>query len=362
MTEARMARHLAAVPRNADSSERLDLAGDLVAAVSGRVLRPGESNFDRTISRIDPARAHHPAVMVAAADARDVSLVLQLAAAHDVCVTVLGTGHSAVAPIWGGVLLTLSGLDSVDINPVTRTALVGAGASWRTVLAAAGVHSLGPVCGSAPDVGVIGFLLGGGIGPVSRTYGFGSDHVRSFQVALASGVIVDVDADHHRDLFWALRGGKVNPGVVVLSALIELLAITEIYGGGLYYAAPDIPMVLQAYQQFISDAEIAETLTSSVAILRIPELPDLPPAISGRTVAHLRIGYVGSAQVAEQLLKPLRRAATPVLGTIGVLPYTEIGRIHNDPTAPSAHAGAGCCCRNSPTKRSAHCSGPRGRT
>ena len=345
MTGSRVARHLAGVPRNPHPPEHLDLVGDLAGALSGRVLQPGEPDFDRVISRIDPARVHRPAVMVIAANARDVSLVMQTAGVHDVSVTVLGTGHSAAAPIRGGILLTLSSLDSVDVDPTTRTALVGAGASWRSVLAAAEAFALGPICGSAPDVGVIGFLLGGGIGPVSRTYGFGSDHVRSFQVVLASGAMIDVDAEHHRDLFWALRGGKTNPGVVVLSAVIDLLPITEIYGGGLYYAAHDISEVLQAYQQFIGDAELAESLTSSAAILRIPELPDLPPAISGRTVAHLRIGYVGSAPEAEQLLAPLRQAATPVLDTTGVLSYTDIGRIHNDPATLSAHVGGGLLLR-----------------
>ena len=350
MTETRLVRHLAAVPSGSPDrpsapapGQLLSIADDLTRALTGQVLRPTGQNFEQAIGRIDPNRAHHPAVMVVAADARDVSSVMQMASDHGVAVAVVGTGHSAVAPVQDGVLLTLSGLDSVDINPMTRTALVGAGASWRNVLDAAGAFGLGPICGSAPDVGVIGFLLGGGIGPVSRTYGFGSDQVRRFQVVLASGEIVDVDADHHGDLFWALRGGKANPGVVVLSVEINLLPITEIYGGGLYYAEQDIPAMLHAYQGVIgaNASHITENLTTSIAILRIPELPDLPPAISGRTVAHLRIGYIGSPLEAERLLEPLRRAATPVLGTLGVVPCAEIGRIHNDPTALSAHVGGG---------------------
>ena len=146
------------------------------------------------------------------------------------------------------------------------------------------------------------------------------------------------------DLFWALRGGKGGFGVVT-GATVALLDLPAIYGGGEYYRTEEIAALLSAYQRFAGPA-VPDELTTSLAILRLPDLPALPPPLRGQTVAHLRIAYAGAgeraATEAERLLAPLRAAVgAPVFGGVGDLPYAQIGTIHNDPTEPSSFASGG---------------------
>ena len=156
---------------------------------------------------------------------------------------------------------------------------------------------LAPLVGSAPAVGVGGFLLGGGLGPIGRTFGFSTDHLRSFEIVSADGVLRTVSAHENADLFWALRGGKGGFGVVT-AATVELLELPAIYGGGEYHRAPDIPALWRAYQRFVAGG-VPESLTTSLAILRLPDIPVLPAPLRGQTVAHLRVGYVGDLETAE---------------------------------------------------------------
>ena len=237
-------------------------------------------------------------------------------------------------------------MTDVTLDVGARTARVGAGATWHDVMAVATPLGLAPLCGSAPGVGVAGYLLGGGLGPIGRTVGFSADHVRSFEIVCADGELRTVSAERDPDLFWALRGGKGGFGVVT-AVTVELLDLASLYGGGEFYPVGDIATLFRAYQRFVNSA-VPPALSTSLAILRLPELPDLPPPLRGQTVAHLRIAYVGGdnaddrAASAEELLAPLRAAVgKPLLGGVGELAYADLGTIHNDPTTPSAQATGG---------------------
>lgn len=153
-----------------------------------------------------------------------------------------------------------------------------------------------------------------------------------------------MSADSDPDLFWGLRGGKGGFGVVT-AAVVDLLELPAIYGGGHYYAAADIPALLRAYQRFANDA-VPREMSTSLAVLRLPDVPVLPPPLRGQTLAHLRVGHAGAgenaAAEAERLLAPLRAVVgAPIFGAVGPLPYAQIGTIHNDPTEPFAFATAG---------------------
>ena len=315
---------------------------ELRSSVTGPVLTPDDPNYGTEITGFDLSLVHSPPVVVGAATVGDVCATVRTAVAGGLPITVVGSGHGDIPAVTAGILLTTRRLDGVQIDTSSGTAHVGAGATWHDVLDRATPAGLAPLCGSAPAVGIGGFLLGGGLGPISRTFGFSSDHVRSFDIVCADGVLRTVSAQQDPDLFWALRGGKGGFGVVT-AATIEMLELTTVYGGGEYYAAAQIPALLRAYQAFV-DAGVPDELTTSIAMLRLPDLPLLPPPLRGQTVAHLRIGCVGAdgGAAAEKLLAPLRAAVgSPLLGAVGVLPYAQIGTIHNDPTVPSAHATAG---------------------
>lgn len=283
------------------------------------------------ISGFNLSVRHRPALVVAAENVQDVVEAVKYAIAHGLPVAVQATGHGAVQPADGAVLVTTSRLREVSVDPSARTATIGAGCTWAEVVRAAAPYGLAPLCGSASGVGAVGFTLGGGIGPVARTFGFAADHVRRLTVVTPDGQVRAADPGSEPDLFWALRGGKGGFGVVT-SMTVDLFPLTEVYGGGLYYAAEDARAVLHAYRTWAD--RLPESVTTSVAMLRLPPLPDLPPQLSGRFTVHLRVACLLDPGAAEALLAPMRAVAEPVLDTVGRLPYPRLDEIHRDPVEP----------------------------
>ncbi|MBB2909077.1 FAD/FMN-containing dehydrogenase [Streptosporangium becharense] len=299
--------------------------------VEGPVLTPGQDGFDAEITGFNLATRHRAAVVVGAAGVQDVAAAVRFATRHSLPVAVQATGHGAVQAADGALLITTSRMRGVTVDPSDRSARIDAGCTWMDVIAKATPHGLAPLCGSSSRVGVVGYTLGGGIGPISRTFGFAADHVREITVVTADGQ-VRVTAPHQEpDLFWGLRGGKGSLGVVT-SIVVDLFPVTSLYGGGLYYAAEDTPAVLRAYADWAGT--LPEATTTSVALLRLPPLPDLPPQLRGRFVTHLRFAHLGEAREAEALLAPMRAVAEPVLDGIGQLPFSAIDSVHSDPVDP----------------------------
>ena len=210
-------------------------------------------------------------------------------------------------------------------------ARIGAGSTWDRVLAATAPHGLAPPCGSAPGVGVVGYLLGGGLGPLASFVGFSSDHVRSFDIVTPADGRITASHDDHADLFWALRGGKGGFGVVT-SVTIELLELTHVYAGGVYFAAKDAPAVLNAYAHWAPS--LPGSSTASIALLRLPPADALPEAIRGRHVVHVRFASVDPGAAARGLIDEIRGVAQPVFDTVSDLPYGQLGTIHGDPRDP----------------------------
>lgn len=326
------------------STQHLDVAHIIQLRESGlaHAYVPTDTEYRSAVTGFNTAVRHEPALVVVPRSVDEVVEAVRFAHRHDLPVRVIGKGHGAFAPITDGMVIATEGLAFVDIDPAARTARVGAGASWDQVLTAAAPHGLAGLCGSAPHVGVIGYLMGGGIGPVARTFGFAADHVRSISIVTADGGLVRADAHFNQDLFWAVRGGKGGFGVVV-EAEIDLFPIATLYGGGLYYAAEDAPAVLRAFAEW--SADLPEELTTSVALLRLPPIPELPEPLRGRFVAHLRVAYVGEAGHAEELLAPMRAVAAPLIDAVGALPFAAIGSIHSDPVDPMGVVDGGVLLR-----------------
>jgi FAD/FMN-containing dehydrogenase len=287
------------------------------------------------------AAERRPAVVVGAASAEDVAAAVRFAAAHDLPVGVLATGHGGVG-CDGGVLVTTRRMQQVRVDPQRRLAQVGAGVRWEKVIGAASEHGLAPLNGSTPDAGVAGYTLGGGVPVLGRTFGFAADHVRNVQMVTADGVIREVDRDHEPDLFWALRGGKGNFGVVTAMEF-DLMPVARLYGGGIYYAGEHAPAVLHAYRDWVTT--LPEAMTTSVALLRLPDLPEVPAPLRGRCAVHLRVAHVGAAADGERLVAPMRAAAPAFIDAVADMPYTAVGSIHNDPADPLPMRDRGCLLR-----------------
>ncbi|GHE36486.1 FAD-linked oxidase [Streptosporangium violaceochromogenes] len=299
--------------------------------VTGPVLSPGQSGFEEEISGFNLAVRHRPALVVAAADAADVAAAIRFAASRDLPVAVQSTGHGAVQAADGALFVNTSRLRDLHVDPSARTARIGAGCTWAEVIAAAAPYGLAPLSGSSTGVGVVGYTLGGGIGPISRAFGFAADHVREITVVTADGQTRVTDSLREPDLFWALRGGKGSLGVVT-SLVVDLFPVASLYGGGLYYAAEDASAVLHAYRRWTGT--LPETTGTSVAMLRLPPIPEIPEPLRGRFVVHLRFTHLGEDGEAESLLAPMRAAAKPIMDAVARMPFTAIHSVHSDPVTP----------------------------
>ena len=311
----------------------------LARAVTGPVLSPGDPRFADEVAPFNVAHQPRPAVVVGATSTADVAAAVRWAADRGHTVAVQATGHGLTGSLDGAVLITTHRLDTVVVDPASRSARVGAGVRWRGVIDAAAPHGLAPLSGSSSGVGVVGYTLGGGLGLLSRQYGFAADHVRRAELVTADGAIRAVDAETDPDLFWALRGGKGNLGIVT-ELEFDLVPVARLYGGGIFFPGGSAPEVLHAFREWTTT--LPEATTASVAVLRLPPDPALPPPLRGQVVVHLRFAHTGPADEGAALLAPMRAVAPAIVDTVADMPYAAVDAIHMDPQdpMPTFHAGA----------------------
>jgi FAD/FMN-containing dehydrogenase len=305
---------------------------ELRTLISGPVFARGDEGLAAEVAAYNLLVQHRPDIVVGAQSEADVAAAIRFAAANSLPLTVLSTGHGSYVSVSEGIIITTSRLTGdVVIDAATRTATVLAGHRVSDVVAAAAKHGLAPVAGSSTSVSAIGYILGGGVGPLARTYGMSSDWVRGFRVATADGNIVPADTMKNPDLFWALRGGKGGLGVVT-SMELELVPLETLYGGSLFFDPEHVGTVFAAWIEWTKT--VPEALTSSAAIVRFPPLDFIPEPLRGKTVLHLRVAYVGDSSEGERLLAPLRGTAPALIDAVGEMAAADIGMIHNDPTDP----------------------------
>lgn len=307
------------------------LSSDLRPRLDGTLALPGEPGYERS-TPWNVAVPMTPAAVVAAAHADDVAHTIRFANDHGLTVLPQATGHGAVhMDLSRTILVHTAALDELQVDAANRRARIGAGVIWQQVLDATAPHGLAPLVGSAPGVGVVGFLTGGGIGPLTRTYGLASDTVLALEVVTGDGRLLRATPTEHADLFWGLRGGKGTLGIVT-AVEIELLPLTEVYGGALFFDGTDASGVLHTWREWTQD--LPEHANTSLALLQLPDMPGVPAPLAGRLTVAVRFTSTATQIECEQLLAPLRAAATPLIDTIAPLPYAAIGAVHMDPTDP----------------------------
>jgi FAD/FMN-containing dehydrogenase len=313
---------------------------DLRRSLNCTVLVRGDDGIAQEVGAFNTLIHHDPDAVVAASSEADIAAAVRFAAEHGLPVHIRATGHGAEAPITSGLVISTQRLNSVTIDADAQTATIGAGARWRSVIDAAAPFGLAPVTGSSVNVGVVGYTVGGGLGPLVRSHGFTSDWVRGFRVVTAAGEIVTADANSNPDLFWALRGGKGGLGVVT-QLTIELATVPALYAGGLFFDAPHIETALRAWVDWLPSAP--ENVSTSVALLSMPELEFIPAPLRGRKLLNLRFALPGDAAEGERLAAPLRAVAPVYIDGVGPMALTDVATIHNDPEAggPSWTHGAG---------------------
>ena len=308
----------------------------LTGRVRGPVSRPGDGGYDKERAGFQTAQCHRPSLIVGATGAADVSAAVMLAAETGQPVAVQATGHGLATPAEDGVLITTCRMNGVRVDAESRTAWIAAGVRWNRVIHEAAPFGLAPLSGSSPDVGAVSYTLGGGLGLLSREFGYAADHVRAIDVVTADGRIRRVVPGD--DLYWALLGGRDNFGVVT-GMEIDLMPVDRIYGGALHFDADLVEDVLHTYLSWT--ATVPDELTSSVGLMPMPDLPMVPVPLRGRYVASVRVVYHGDSASGERLIAPLRAIGPRLVDSLAEMPYRAAASIYNDPVTPHAYHGDG---------------------
>jgi FAD/FMN-containing dehydrogenase len=307
------------------------LASDLDGLAGGTALERGKPGYDDEVAGFNAAVVHRPEVAVGARSTDDIIQAVRVARRRGWPIGVHSTGHGAHLPVQTGLLVTTRRMDSVDIDAGAREATVGAGARWGAVVALAAPHRLAPIAGSAPSVGVVGLLLGGGIGPLVRSHGFASDYLLGASLVTGTGEVVSTSADENPDILWALRGGKPRVGIVT-EVRLRLADLPALYAGSLFFDEPHIERALRGWIAWTDEAH--PRVTTSVAVVRFPPLERVPEPLRGRRLLTLRFAYPGDASEGARLAAPVRAIAPIYLDALDALPIADVGRIFNDPAGP----------------------------
>ena len=325
----------------------------LEAVLAGRVVGPQDADWDAARAAWNLAVDQRPSFVVQVATDSDVSEVVRFARAAGLRVAPQGTGHNAGAlgDLTATVLLRTDALREVTVDTERRIVRVGAGVLWGEVTDALAPHGLTALAGSARDVGVAGYLLGGGYSWLARRHGLGSSKIVAVELVTGDGELVRADADRHAELFWAVRGAGANVGVVT-ALEFEVLPMTEVYAGMLLFPMSRADEVLHAYAAWTDG--LTDAATTAVRLLRFPPLPDLPPFLSGQQLCAVDGAIDLPADAAAALLAPLR-ALGPTMDTFAVMPTAALGQIHLDPPGPVPASATASCWTRSTTRRSTRC-------
>ncbi len=309
-------------------------------AIAGRIATPADSDWDEARAAWNLAADLRPEAVVFAEGADDVAATVRFAAGNGLRVAAQGTGHGAapLAPLAGTILLKTERMRGVEVDPDAQTARVEAGVWGAELGAAAGEHDLCFLPGSAPDVGVTGYTLGGGLSWLSRRYGFACNRVAAIKLVDAEGETRTVDAGNDADLFWAMRGG--GGGYAIVTALrVDLLPIAEVYAGALVFPAEVGGDAVRTYRDWA--ATLSEEVTSVVRFITPPPIPDVPEPLRGTPLLTIDAACIGSQAEGEATIAPLREIGEAIMDTFAWMPTSGLSRIHMDPENPVPGVGEG---------------------
>ncbi len=306
----------------------------------GTIVVAGDPRWDAARAAWNLAVDQRPAAVALPRSARDVAVVVSFARRNGMSVTAQGTGHSAAVhgDLRDTLLVKTDQMRTVEIDPGRRVARVGAGVTWSEVVQAAAPHGLAALAGSSPDVGVVGYTLGGGLSWLGRRHGLAANSVTAIDVVTADGDIRRVDAHLDPDLFWALRGGGGNFGIVT-AIEFRLLPVTTAYAGVLWWPIDRDHAVLTAWRDIVAGG-VPDELTTVARYLRLPPLPEIPEPVRGKAWVVVEVIYLGEPAAADVILQPLR-ALNPILDTVTDLPIQALSHLHMDPQHPAPGAGDG---------------------
>ncbi|MFZ2624733.1 MAG: FAD-binding oxidoreductase [Propionibacterium sp.] len=338
----------------ADPASQLET---LLAGIDGEYFGPTHPGWDRARQAWNLAVDQHPVAVVEPLSAADVSAVLRAAGQLGMRVAPQATGHGAstLGDLSGTVLLQTRRMNEVTVDAARMIARVGAGAVWADVVGPAAALGLAALAGSSPDVGVVGYTLGGGFSWLSRSHGLAANSVTAIELVTADGVarrieVASPDAlgagsspapdsaeAFDAELAWALRGGG-GDFAVVTALEFRLYPITEVCAGALMWPIERAAEVLHAWREWA--CEEPPSVTSVARLLRLPPLPELPPFLRGRSLVVVEAVAQEPADVGDELIGRLRELG-PEIDTFATVPVAELSALHMDPPGPVPGVGDG---------------------
>ena len=289
-------------------------------SLRGPLLRPGEDGYDAARQVFNGMIDRHPALIARCAGVADVINCVNFARAHQLLVAVRGGGHSVAghAVCEGGLVIDLSHLKGIRIDPLRRTARAEPGLTWGEFDHETQAFGLATTGGQISTTGIAGLTLGGGWGYLARTYGLAADNLLSIDLVTANGQLLTASATEHADLFWGLRGGGGNFGVVT-SFEYQLHQVGPVLAGIIIHPFENAKAVLTFYRKFTHAAP--DELASGVVLMSMPD---------GLPVVGIVVCYHGPIERGERLLQPLRSFGSPLLDEIGTMSYTMAQKLLDD--------------------------------
>jgi len=302
-------------------------------AIAGRVATPTDSDWDQARAAWNLAVDQQPSAVALVESGEDVVAVVRFAAENDLRVTAQGSGHGAASlriPE-DTILVKTERMRGIEVDAGAQTARVQAGVLSVELAEAAAAHGLSSLPGSSPDVCLTGFTLGGGLSWLGRRYGFACNRLRAVELVTADGEARTIDAETDPDLFWALRGGGGDYGVVTALHL-SLVPLANVYAGALLFPAEVGADGVRAYRDWT--AGVSEDVTSIIRFLRPPDIPDVPEFLRGKALLVIDAACIGDQAAGEAAIAPLREIGEPILDTFGQIPAPGLCKIHMDPEQP----------------------------
>jgi FAD/FMN-containing dehydrogenase len=304
----------------------------LVSNMHGAVIQPGDEGYDAARTIFNGMIDRHPRLIARCTEVADVVNAVNSARTHGMTLSVRGGGHNVAGSCMndGGIVVDLSGLRGVHVDAEARTVRAEGGATWADVDQATHAFGLAAPGGLVSTTGVGGLTLGGGLGHLTRAHGLSIDNLVAAEVVLADGSTVTASAEEHHDLFWALRGGGGNFGVVT-AFTFRLHPVGIVYGGPVIYPAEMAGDLLRLYRDFIDRAP--DELSAFFAYLIVPPGPPFPEHLHGKTMCALVACYTGPLEQGEEAVRPLREFGPPALDMMGPIPFPVLQSLF-DPLAP----------------------------
>ncbi|MFJ9733319.1 FAD-binding oxidoreductase [Streptomyces sp. NPDC101171] len=310
---------------------------ELQAGLRGTVVRPGDADYDEARAVWNAAHDKRPALVVRCAGTADVIRAVEFARSQDLLVAVRGGAHSIAgfSTCDGGIVIDLSPMKGAVVDPVRRRVVAQAGMTWRDLDHETQAFGLAVTGGLVSSTGVSGFTLGGGVGWLVRRHGLASDNLTAAEVVTADGRVVRADAGQNSELFWALRGGGGNFGVVT-SLEYRLHPVgPQVLGGLIFYPLDQARQVVTGWRDLTRG--MPDELTTMAVLTTAPPVPFLPPEVHGTRVVALAGCYAGDPAAGEAAVGPLRTLGTPIADLMGPLPYTAMQSLLDPMWTSGAH-------------------------